>query len=149
MKAFIIFTIVLTVAYVIYYTVIIVQDLYGKKGEEKSGAEEFTIEPTGDEESISVSESESGFAVGDNEYETEADKPTEEEPATQPSLEETQEQKKEKLNERLAEVGGRFTYCPTTFSNQMNDVEMGNYMVSLQKPKQDVPVDVVSVNDHA
>lgn len=32
MKSYFIFTIVLTVAYLVYYAVIIVQDLYGKKG---------------------------------------------------------------------------------------------------------------------
>ena len=33
MKSYFIFTIVLTVAYLVYYAVIIVQDLYGKKKE--------------------------------------------------------------------------------------------------------------------
>lgn len=32
MESYFIFTIVLTVAYLVYYAVIIVQDLYGKKG---------------------------------------------------------------------------------------------------------------------
>ena len=35
MKSYFIFTIVLTVAYLVYYAVIIVQDLYGKKGNGK------------------------------------------------------------------------------------------------------------------
>ena len=36
MSPFFIFAIVLTVAYLIYYTVVILHDLYGKKGEKKS-----------------------------------------------------------------------------------------------------------------
>ena len=36
MKSFVIFAIVVTIIYVIYYTVIIVQDLYGKPKDEKS-----------------------------------------------------------------------------------------------------------------
>ncbi len=36
MKSFVIFTIVVTIIYVIYYTVIIVQDLYGKPKDERS-----------------------------------------------------------------------------------------------------------------
>ena len=39
MKGFVIFAIVVTVIYVIYYTVIIVQDLYGKPKDEKSQGE--------------------------------------------------------------------------------------------------------------
>ena len=37
MKSYFIFTIVLTVAYLVYYAVIIVQDLYGKKGNGNQG----------------------------------------------------------------------------------------------------------------
>lgn len=71
MKSFLIFAIVVTVIYVIYYTVIIVQDLYGKPKEEKSQAESFDVsDMTEEEESVAVSESDGGFSVGDNQYET-------------------------------------------------------------------------------
>lgn len=71
MKSFLIFAIVVTVIYVIYYTVIIVQDLYGKPKEDKSQAESFDVsDMTEEEESIAVSESDGGFSVGDNQYET-------------------------------------------------------------------------------
>lgn len=71
MKSFVIFAIVVTVIYVIYYTVIIVQDLYGKPKEDKSQAESFDVSDlTEEEESIAVSESDGGFSVGDNQYET-------------------------------------------------------------------------------
>ena len=71
MKSFVIFAIVLTVVYVIYYTVVIVQDLYGKPKEEKSQAESFDLsDMTDEDESITVTESEGGFSVGDNRYDT-------------------------------------------------------------------------------
>lgn len=71
MKPFVIFAIVVTVIYVIYYAVIIVQDLYGKSKDEKSQGESFDVsDMTDEEESIAVSESDGGFSVGDNRYET-------------------------------------------------------------------------------
>lgn len=71
MKSFVIFAIVLTVVYVIYYTVVIVQDLYGKPKEEKNKAESFDLsDMTDEDESITVTESEGGFSVGDNRYDT-------------------------------------------------------------------------------
>ena len=71
MKSFVIFAIVVTIIYVIYYTVIIVQDLYGKPKDEKSQGESFDVsDMTDEEESIAVSESYGGFSVGDNQYET-------------------------------------------------------------------------------
>ena len=65
MKSFVIFAIVVTIIYVIYYTVIIVQDLYGKPKDEKSQGESFDVsDMTDEEESIAVSESDGGFSVG-------------------------------------------------------------------------------------
>lgn len=71
MKSFIIFAIVVTVVYVIYYAVTIVRDLYGKPKDERSQAESFDVSGMADEEeSVSVSESDGGFSVGDNRYGT-------------------------------------------------------------------------------
>lgn len=71
MKSFVIFAIVVTIIYVIYYTVIIVQDLYGKPKDEKSQSESFDVSDMVDEEeSVAVNESDGGFSVGDNQYET-------------------------------------------------------------------------------
>ena len=88
MKSFVIFAIVVTVIYVIYYTVIIVQDLYGKPKDERSQGESFDVsDMTEEEESIAVRESDGGFSVGDNQYETAYEEkqlaePTEEAAAT-------------------------------------------------------------------
>ena len=71
MKAYFIFAIALTVAYIIYYAVMIARDLYGKNGEKiKSGEEEFDVSDFDEEESVSVVENDKGFNIGDNEYET-------------------------------------------------------------------------------
>ena len=51
MKSFVIFAIVVTIIYVIYYTVIIVQDLYGKPKDEKSQGESFDVSDMTDEDS--------------------------------------------------------------------------------------------------
>ena len=57
MKSYFIFTIVLTVAYLVYYAVVIVQDLYGKKGNSKPEEEVFDLGAPEDEQSVSVKES--------------------------------------------------------------------------------------------
>lgn len=68
MKSYFIFTIVLTVAYLVYYAVIIVQDLYGKKGNSKPEEEVFDLGAPEDEQSVSVTESDTGFNVGNEKY---------------------------------------------------------------------------------
>ena len=61
MKAYFIFAIALTVAYIIYYAVMIARDLYGKNEEKiKSGEEEFDVSDFDEEESVSVVENDKG-----------------------------------------------------------------------------------------
>ena len=73
MDSYFIFAIVLTLLYILYYAVVIVHDLYGKKGTEKPGEEVFELDPEDiTEESIDVSENETGFSVGNEKYDTEA-----------------------------------------------------------------------------
>lgn len=97
MKSYFIFAIVLTVVYLIYYAVIIVQDLYGKRGTEKTDEEVFDLGAPDDEESVTVTESETGFSVGGEQYETESE-------TTAPSAEpETETEKKDKETEESAE----------------------------------------------
>ena len=57
MRSYFIFAIVLTVAYLIYYAVIIMQDLYGKRRTGKTEEEVFDLGTLEDEESVAVSES--------------------------------------------------------------------------------------------
>ena len=74
MGSYFIFAIVLTVLYVIYYAVNIARDLYGKKESGKTDEEVFDlglVDAT--EESISVSENETGFSIGSEKYDTEVE----------------------------------------------------------------------------
>lgn len=74
MSSYLIFVIALTVLYIIYYAVNITRDLYGKKETSKTEEEVFDlglIDAT--EESICVSENETGFSVGNEKYDTDAE----------------------------------------------------------------------------
>lgn len=74
MSSYLIFVLVLTAVYIIYYAVIVTKDLYGKKDEAKSTEEVFDISSMADaEESIAVEENEGGFSVGTDSYDTVAD----------------------------------------------------------------------------
>ena len=68
MKAYFIFVLVLTVAYVVYYAIVIAKDLHGNNDKKKSDEEEFDVSEFNAEESVSVVENDKGFNVGDNEY---------------------------------------------------------------------------------
>lgn len=71
MRIYWIFAICLTVAYIIYYAVNIVRDLYGKKDGNPSGEETFEVDYADEQEtSVSVAESETGFSIGDETFET-------------------------------------------------------------------------------
>ena len=70
MKSYFIFAIVLTVVYLVYYAVIIVQDLYGKKGTSKTDEEIFDLGAPEDEQSVTVTESDTGFSIGEEKFET-------------------------------------------------------------------------------
>ena len=104
MRSYFIFAIVLTVAYLIYYAVIIMQDLYGKR---RTGKTEE------DEESVAVSESETGFRVGNEQYDTETasggdsatdQKPADKKPETKETPEERLERLKAKAEEKMEET---------------------------------------------
>ena len=72
MSSYFIFALVLTVLYIVYYAVNITRDLYGKKGTEKTDEEVFDLGPMdATEESVEVSENETGFKIGNETYGTE------------------------------------------------------------------------------
>ena len=67
MSPFVIFVIVLTIIYIIYYAVMITRDLYGKKEDHKTQEEVFDVSDMVEEEAaVSVHESDNGFSVADN-----------------------------------------------------------------------------------
>ena len=71
MSPFVIFAISLTIAYVIYYAVMITRDLYGKKEENKSNEEVFDVSSITEEDvAIAVNESDGGFSIAYKQYDT-------------------------------------------------------------------------------
>ena len=71
MSSFVIFAISLTIAYVIYYAVMITRDLYGKKEENKSNEEVFDVSSITEEEAaVAVNESDGGFSIANKQYDT-------------------------------------------------------------------------------
>ena len=107
MSPFMIFALVLTIAYAIYYAVIIAKDLQGKKGRTNSTEEVFDLEDMEDEESVEVSETGDSFHVGNpgekrmEPSESPADDPAEE-PETAPRN--VAEEKAEQLKSNLLEA---------------------------------------------
>ena len=73
MSSYFIFALVLTVLYIVYFAVNIIRDLCGKKGTEKTDEEVFDLGPMdATEESVEVSENETGFSIGNETCDTEA-----------------------------------------------------------------------------
>ena len=74
MSSYLIFVLVLTAVYIIYYAVIVTKDLYGKKDDAKTTEEVFDVSNMADaEESIAVEENNGGFCIGGNSYDTQVD----------------------------------------------------------------------------
>ena len=74
MSSYLIFVLVLTAVYIIYYAVVITKDLYGKKDDAKTNEEVFDVSGMADtEESVAVEENDGGFSIGGNSYDTQVD----------------------------------------------------------------------------
>lgn len=74
MSSYLIFVLVLTAVYIIYYAVIVTKDLYGNKDDAKTTEEVFDVSNMADaEESIAVEENNGGFSIGGNSYDTQVD----------------------------------------------------------------------------
>ena len=66
MSAFIIYAIVLTLAYIIYYSAMITKDAYARKDQTSDISETFDVgDMNGRIESVTVNESKHGFYLGD------------------------------------------------------------------------------------
>lgn len=145
MKSFVIFAIVLTVVYVIYYTIVIVQDLYGKPKEEKSDTETFDVSDMADEdESVAVTENEGGFSVGDNQYETTYEERREEKPAEGNKAKDNVSA----LEKIQAKVEGKLEATCPVFSDEMLAQDLNRIMLAKGvRPTSRPNVAVISSND--
>lgn len=127
MKAYFIFAITLTVAYVIYFAVMIARDLYGNKGKKKSGEEEFDVSGFDEEESVSVVENEKGFNIGENEYETHyVDETRNVQGESAPDNEKPKQNIIETLNSK---VKANMEETQVTFSDPYNSAELYKLMM--------------------
>ena len=88
MNSYFIFAVALTVIYILYYAFMIFKDLNTKKAERKDDVEIFVVDQKETDEGINVTESESGFSIGNEEYTTEyLEQDTESPPPTATSTE--------------------------------------------------------------
>ena len=109
MNSYFIFAIVLTVAYIIYYAVIIAHDLYGKKG--------------------SVTESETGFSIGSENYETESTA-TSSETSPEEDIKDKPGTAQEKLERLKAEAEEQMEETTPYLSDARTSEEMYKAMIS-------------------
>ncbi len=134
MKSYFIFAIVLTAVYLVYYAVIIVQDLYGKKGTGKPDEEVFDLGAPEDEQSVAVTESDTGFSIGDEKYETDvtptATPATQEAAATSDNGDATVAEKLERLKAKAEE---RMEETATYLSDAYTADELYKAMISKGK----------------
>lgn len=127
MKAYFIFVLVLTVAYIVYYAVMITKDLHGNGEKKKSEEEEFDVSEFDAEESVSVVENDKGFNVGDNEYEThDVDETQSVSDDKEPESEKHKQDVVEAINHRIEE---KMEETHATFSNPYNSAELYKLMM--------------------
>lgn len=129
MNSYFIFALVLTVAYVIYYAAVITHDLYGKKGTDKKDEEVFDIgAPEVEEESVAVTESETGFSIGDESYDTESETTVQVTPPEKSVNNPTTAQ--EKLERLKAEAEERMEETVPYLSDERTSEEMYKAMIA-------------------
>lgn len=129
MNSYFIFALVLTVAYVIYYAAVITHDLYGKKGTDKKDEEVFDIgAPEDEEESVAVTESETGFSIGSESYDTESTATVPEVPQEESANNPTATQ--EKLERLKAEAEERMEETVPYLSDERTSEEMYKAMIA-------------------
>ena len=121
MNSYFIFAIVLTVAYIIYYAVIIAHDIYGKKGTDKPNEEVFDL-------GAPEEESETGFSIGSENYETESTATS-----SETSLEDVKDKPgtaQEKLERLKAEAEEQMEETTPYLSDARTSEEMYKAMIS-------------------
>lgn len=137
MSPYFIFIIVLTVLYIVYFSVMIVRDLYGKTGETTANqAETFDVSDFQEEDTaITVTESDNGFSVGDNQYETNYEETPPEQAKNEKSQTDLASQLENKLKDQLEET-------EVSYSDEVNREEMTRIMLSkgLRKDRPQVVV---------
>lgn len=130
MSSYLIFVLVLTAVYIIYYAVIVTKDLYGKKDDAKTTEEVFDVSNMADaEESITVEENNGGFSIGGNSYDTQVDA------VADYGVGESGDTDKESAFEKLkAKMEEQLEETETYMSNPLTDKELYTAMI-MRDPK--------------
>ena len=129
MSSYFIFALVLTVLYIVYFAVNIIRDLYGKKGTEKTDEEVFDLGAPEEEESVAVTESESGFSIGSENYETESTA-TSSETSPEEDIKDKPGTAQEKLERLKAEAEEQMEETTPYLSDARTSEEMYKAMIS-------------------
>lgn len=128
MTSYFTFALVLTVLYIVYYAVNIARDLYGKKGTEKADEEVFDLGPMdATEESVVVSENETGFSIGNETYDTEDAVAA---PPAQDDAGKRETAAKERLERLKAKAEAQMEEVASYLSDGFTDEEMYKAMIS-------------------
>ena len=126
MNPYFIFILVLTVLYVIYYVVNVAHDLYGKKGEVKDTVEEYDVcgMDADEDDSISVTESENGFVIGEQTVETQVDVIDPATPEEEEVPVEDEATKQSRVAARMAETAAKMEDADVYLSDGMLDEQL-------------------------
>ncbi len=104
MNSYFIFAVALTVIYILYYAFMIFKDLNTQKSERKDDVEIFVVDQKEADEGINVTESESGFSIGNEEYTTEYLEPDTESPPAETDTKTEDDQPKSSAIENLKTI---------------------------------------------
>ncbi len=162
MSAFGIFALILTTAYIIYFAVIICQDIIkGRKTSDgASSGETFDVSSFVQEEAVDVKEINGGFAVGDNETMSETvsapvDTPAEESPEEKYDPAETVEKLTENMADSESDVDFDVSVDDARFLQMLTNEDKGNgtshllkRRVSAAEKPEDSSAGNVPVRDH-
>lgn len=130
MSSYFIFALVLTGLYIVYYAVNITRDLYGKKGTEKTDEEVFDLGPMdATEESVEVSENETGFSIGSEKYGTESPSSASDVPEENGAGQD-EEAARERFERLKAKAEARMEDTAPYLSDPFTDEELYKAMVS-------------------
>ena len=134
MNSYFIFAVALTVIYILYYAFIIFKDLNAANGKRSEDVEVFVVDQKEADEGINVTESESGFSIGDEEYTTEYLESENEAPPTTETPPEENHSKSSAIDNLKTVVKEELEEVESYMSDPYNSEEL--YKAMLNKGRQ-------------
>lgn len=126
MKSYLLFVLILTLFYLIYYAVTIFRDLNGKAKGQKKDEEVFTIDAD-ENDSVEVSESEEGFNIGNEKYVLDYDKHNSED--AEPSSTEKNEDAESRVEKFKAVADEQMEEVHAFMSDPCNEEELQRMII--------------------